>query len=306
MKAIWKGAISFGLVNIPIQLMSAEERPALKFSMIDSRDHSKIKYQRVNAETGKEVVWDDIVKAYEFDDGSYVVVTDEDFEKADPKASKTIDIEQFVEAEELNPMYLEKPYYVSPVKGGEKPYILLRDAMKESGKVAIGRVTIRTRQSMGAILPVGDALVLNLLRYADEIRGTEALNLPEEAKISDKEMDLAISLIEGLTQKWDPEEFRDEYTEALLARIEAKAKLKGKDLPDEEDSEEEPAPGNVVDIMDLLKQSIETKGKKTAPAASAKKGKSASAKSAPRKAKPDEAEDGDEKPAPKTRKRKSS
>ena len=276
MRPIWKGAISFGLVNIPVQLMSAEESPALKFNMIDERDHASIKYQRVNAETGKEVPWENIVKAYEFTDGSYVVVTDEDFEKADPKASKTIEIEQFIEAAELNPMYLEKPYYVTPVKGGEKPYILLRDAMKESGRVAIGRVTIRTKQSMAAILPVGEALVLNLLRYADELRGTGELALPESAKISDKEMDLALSLIDGLTAKWDPEQFTDTYTDALLARIEAKAKLKGKELPDEEPEVTTASPAKVVDIMDLLKQSIEAKGKK-AP------GKAADEETAPAK-----------------------
>lgn len=301
MRPIWKGAISFGLVNIPVQLMSAEESATLKFSMMDVNDHSKIKYQRVNAETGKEVAWEDIVKAYEFEDGSYVVVTDEDFEKADPKTSKAIDIEQFIEASELSPMFLDKPYYVTPIKGGEKPYILLRDAMKESGRIAIGRVTIRTKQSMAAILPVGDALVLNLLRYAEELRGTENLNLPEEAKISDKEMDLALSLIDGLTAEWKPEEFKDEYTGALMARIEAKAKLKGKELPDEEESEEEVTPTNVVDIMDLLKQSIETKGKKTTAKKSAAKktaDKDAAAKS--------NAEETDSEPKKTTRKRKSS
>lgn len=276
MRPIWKGAISFGLVNIPVQLMSAEESPALKFNMLDQRDHASIKYQRVNAETGQEVPWENIVKAYEFADGSYVVVTDEDFKKADPKASKTLDIEQFIDSAELNPMYLEKPYYVTPIKGGEKPYILLRDAMKESGRVAIGRVTIRTRQSMGAILPVGDALVLILLRYADELRGTSELALPESAKVSDKEMDLALSLIEGLTAKWDPDQFTDTYTDALLARIEAKAKLKGRELPDEEPEDTGEPPGKVVDIMELLKQSIETKGKKSP-------GKALSEESAPAK-----------------------
>lgn len=296
MKPIWKGAISFGLVNIPVQLLSAEERTELNFNMIDQRDHARIKYQRINAETGKEVPWENIVKMYEFEDGSYVVVTDEDFEKADPKASKTIEIEQFIEAKELNPMYLEKPYYVAPVKGGEKPYSLLRDAMKESGKVAIGRVTIRTKQSMGAILPVGDALVLNLLRYSDEIRTTETLNLPESEKITDKEMDLAISLIDGLTASWNPEEFQDEYTSALMKRIEAKAKLKGKDLP-EEPEEEEVTPSKVVDIMDLLKKSIETKSRKRSdPADKAAPGdKSKTSKSSGKS---------DEKAAP--RKRKSS
>lgn len=259
MRPVWKGAISFGLVNIPINLISAEDPSELKFHMMDAKDHAKIKYQRVNADTGKEVAWDDIVKAYEFPDGSYVIVTDEDFEKADLKASKTFEIEQFVTTEELNPMYLEKPYYVAPVKGGEKPYILLRDAMKESSKVAIGRLTIRTKQSIGALIPVEDALVLILLRYAEEVRKADGLNIPVDTKIADKEMVLALTLIDALTKPWSPEEFKDEYTSALMARIEAKAKLKGKELP--EDSEVEVTPSNVVDIMDLLKKSVESKGK---------------------------------------------
>lgn len=261
MRPVWKGAISFGLVNIPINLMSAEDPSELKFHMMDVKDHAKIKYQRVNADTGKEVEWDDIVKAYEFPDGSYVIVTDEDFEKADLKASKTFEIEQFITTKELNPMYLEKPYYVAPLKGGEKPYILLHDAMKESGKVAIGRVTIRTKQSLGALLPVEDALVLILLRYAEEVRSAEGIKVPEDAKISDKEMELALTLIDGLTKPWNPEEFKDEYSGALMARIEAKAKLKGKELPEDSEEEEEVTPSNVVDIMDLLKKSVEAKGK---------------------------------------------
>lgn len=270
MKAIWNGTISFGLVSIPIQLFSATKPSKLSFSMMDSNDHAKIEYKRVNADTGKEVAWDDIVKSYEFEDGSFVVVTDEDFEKADPKASKTMEIEQFIDADELNLMLLEKPYFLSPVKGGEKPYALLRDAMEKSNKVAIGRITIRTKQSLGVIFPMDDALVLNLLLYADEIRNTEDLDLPKDVKITKKEMDLAISLIDGLTEKWNHEDFEDEYSNALLERIKAKAKLKGKSLPDDEEPEIEEESSNVVDIMDLLKQSIAAKDKKTSTSKSAK------------------------------------
>lgn len=278
MKAIWNGTISFGLVSIPIQLFSATKPSKLSFSMMDSNDHAKIEYKRVNADTGKEVAWDDIVKSYEFEDGSFVVVTDEDFEKADPKASKTMEIEQFIDADELNLMLLEKPYFLSPVKGGEKPYILLRDAMEKSNKVAIGRITIRTKQSLGVIFPMDDALVLNLLLYADEIRTTEDLDLPKDVKITKKEMDLAISLIDGLTAKWNHEDFEDEYSNALLERIQAKAKLKGKSLPDDEEPEVEEESSNVVDIMDLLKQSIAAKDKKTTtPAKATAKSKSATA-----------------------------
>lgn len=261
MKTVWKGSISFGLVNIPVRLQKAEERPALVFKMIDSRDHARIRYLRMNIETGQEVPWEKIAKAYEFEDGSYVVVTEEDFEKADIKASRTIKIEQFVEESDLNPMYLERPYYITPVSGGEKAYVLLREAMKESGKVAIGRVTLRSRQSMGAIIPVDDALVLNLLRYAEELKGTESLELPEDARVSDQELEMAITLITNLTEEWDPEEFRDEYTQVLLNRIRAKARLQGKNLP-EEKPEENGRETNMVDILELLQQSIDAQTKK--------------------------------------------
>lgn len=261
MKTIWKGSISFGLVNIPVRLKKAEERPALAFKMIDARDHARIRYLRMNVRTGQEVPWEHIAKAYDFEDGSYVVVEEEDIEKADVRASRTIAIEQFIQESDLNPMYLERPYYITPVEGAEKAYVLLREAMKESGKIAIGRVTLRTRQSMGAIIPVEDALVLNLLRYAEELKGTESLELPEDARVSDRELEMAVALINNLTEQWDPEEFEDEYTQLLLRRLNAKARLMGKDLPEEEPPEEAPAT-NLVDFMDLLQQSLEAQTKK--------------------------------------------
>ncbi|MGI6298865.1 MAG: Ku protein [Saccharofermentanales bacterium] len=257
MRAIWAGSISFGLVNIPVSLMGAEEPKELTFSLMDSRDHAKIKYQRINADTGKEVPWSDIVKYYEFPDGTFVTVTDEDFEKADPKAAKAVDIEAFIEASELSPMQLEKPYYIVPAKGGEKAFVLLRDAMLKTGRIGIGKVTIRTRQSLCAIMPCAEGLVLILLRYDAELRGMEALNLPQNVKTTDKEMELAVSLINTLAVEWKPEDYKDEYADALMARIEAKAKAKGQELPVEPSTEREPT--KVIDLMALLKESVETR-----------------------------------------------
>ena len=259
MRSIWKGAISFGLVNIPVSLYSAEERNDLKFSLIDKRDDGKIRYQRINETTGEEVAYENIVKAYEFDDGDYVVMTDEDFEQADVEATKTVDIETFILREELNFMYLEKPYFIAPTKGGEKPYVLLREAMEKTGKIAIARVVIRTKAYLAAIYSSDNILVLNLIRFHDELRSADELKIPDSVKISKKEMDLAESLIEGMTAQWKPEDYEDEYKDAVMKRIEAKAKKKGKEeLPDEEKAEDSGS-GKVVDIMDLLKKSVEAK-----------------------------------------------
>lgn len=259
MRSIWKGAISFGLVNIPVSLYSAEERNDLKFSLIDKRDDGKIRYQRINETTGEEVAYENIVKAYEFDDGDYVVMTDEDFEQADVEATKTVDIETFILREELNFMYLEKPYFIAPTKGGEKPYVLLREAMEKTGKIAIARVVIRTKAYLAAIYSSDNILVLNLIRFHDELRSADELKIPDSVKISKKEMDLADSLIEGMTAQWKPEDYEDEYKDAVMKRIEAKAKKKGKEeLPDEEKAEDSGS-GKVVDIMDLLKKSVEAK-----------------------------------------------
>ena len=260
MRAIWKGSISFGLVNIPVSLMGAEEANELSFSLMDSKDHAKIKYQRINANTGEEVSSSDIVKYFEFSDGSYVIVTDEDFEKADPKAAKAIDIEAFVAADDLSPMFLEKPYYLVPDKAGEKAYVLLRDAMVETGQIAIGRITIRTKQSLCTIIPCADGLALILLRYASELRGMEQLQLPQNIKTNEKELELAVSFINQLSQEWQPEDYKDEYSDALMARIQAKKEAEGKDLPDDE-AVAEPETSKVIDLMALLQQSVESKEK---------------------------------------------
>ncbi|NMB03103.1 MAG: Ku protein [Tissierellia bacterium] len=268
MRPVWKGAISFGLVNIPVDLVSAEQKNDLKFNLIDSRDESRIRYERVNEETGEEVPWDQIVKAFEFSDDNYVIVTDEDFARADVKATKTIDIETFIERSELALKYLDRPYYIQPQKGGEKAYTLLRDALIKTDKIAVSRVVIRTRAYLSAIYPEGDVLVLNLIRFHQELRAVEDLKLPGDIKTSKKELDLAVKLINDMTEGWDPSAYHDEYREALMKRI--KQKAKGKGIKEEVVEEIAPA-DNVVDIMDLLQKSIDKGPAKKAKSKTTKK-----------------------------------
>lgn len=254
MRAVWKGAISFGLVNIPVDLVSAEKSNDLKFNLLDSRDNSRIRYERINEETGEEVPWNQIVKAYEFSEDNYVIVTEEDFEKADIKAMKTIDIETFINREELQLKYFEKPYYIQTKRGGEKAYVLLLDALKKTDKIAIARVVIRTKEYLAAIYPQDDLLILNLIRFDQELKSVEDVKIPENVKVTKKELDLAVKLIEDMTEEWEPTQYKDEYRAALMERITAKAE--GEGLVEDEEEEEEDS-GKVIDIMDLLQKSVE-------------------------------------------------
>ncbi len=259
MRPVWNGAISFGLVNIPVDLISAAKTNDLKFHMMDVRNQGRIRYERVNEETGEEVPWNQIVKAYELSDDNYVLITDEDFEKADVKATKTIDIEAFVEKSDIEMIYYEKPYFIQPRKGGEKAYVLFREALEESGKVAIARVVIRTREYLSAILTEGDALVLDLLRFSQELRSAEDIKLPSDVTVKDKEKELALRLIDDMTEKWEPEKFKDEYRLSLMEMIRKKAEGMEIAVPEEEEEPE----SNVVDIMDLLRKSVDSKKAKT-------------------------------------------
>lgn len=254
MRAVWKGAISFGLVNIPVDLVSAQQSNDLKFNLLDSRNNSRVRYERINEETGEEVPWNQIVKAYEFSEDNYVIVTEEDFEKADIKAMKTIDIETFINREELQLKYFEKPYYIQTKRGGEKAYVLLLDALKKTDKIAIARVVIRTKEYLAAIYPQDDLLILNLIRFDQELKSVEDVKIPENVKVTKKELDLAVKLIEDMTEEWDPTQYKDEYRAALMERITAKAE--GEGLVEDEEEEEEDS-GKVIDIMDLLKKSVE-------------------------------------------------
>jgi len=269
-RALWKGAISFGLIHIPVDLFSAENSNQIDLDMLDKRDFSPIGYKRVNKKNGKEVEWKDIVKGYEFEDNQYVVLSEEDVKRANPEATQTINIMAFIEASEISPLYFEQPYYLTPGKGGDKVYALLRETLKKSKKVAIGQLVIRVKQHLAALIPIGDMIVLNILRYADEIRPMKDYKLPDtkasKNAISSKEVQMAMSLVEGMTEKWNPENFKDTYRDDLMKLIQKRIKSKQTKVLDETEVETTAPTSNIVDIMALLKQSIEAKTGKSAVA----------------------------------------
>jgi len=283
-RALWKGAISFALVHIPVELVSASLDHELDLSMLDRRDFAPIGYKRYNKQTGKEVEWDDIIKGYEYKTDEYVVLSDEDLRQANVKATQTIDIDTFVDAAEVPLTFYEYPYYLLPAKGGEKVYALLRETLRKANKVAIASVVMRTKQHLCALVCVGNAIVLNTLRYADEIRPTDDLDLPPNtmraAGISDKELKMALSLVEGMSEPWEPAQYHDSYREDVLALVKKKIKARQtKTITPPAPEPEEEQDSNVIDLVALLQQSL---GKK-APAAPARKraASSTTRKSAP-------------------------
>ncbi|KAF0813642.1 Non-homologous end joining protein Ku [Andreprevotia sp. IGB-42] len=283
-RAIWSGAISFGLIFIPVSLLSAEEPDELDLTMLDSRDFSPVGFKRYNKRTGKEVAWDRIIKGYEYEPDQFVALSDADFRAANVKATQTIDLLSFVAADDVEPMYFEKPYYLTPAKRGEKVYALLREALRRSGKVAVAQIVIRVKQHLALISPVGDALVLNTVRYGEEIRGTDALKLPgsiEDAGIAEKEVKMAMALIDGMSEDWQPQRYQDRYRHDLLALIDEKSrKHQTHDLtPDDAQEDEAPASAEVIDLMDLLKKSL------SAAPTSAASGRAPAAKESTAKAK---------------------
>ena len=266
-RTLWKGAISFGLVHIPVGVYSAEKRNSFDLTMLDRRTMKPVGFKRYNKETGEDVSWDDIVKGYEYEKERYVVLTEEDFKRANVEATQTVDIVSFVDAGEIPPVYFETPYYLAPDKRGHKGYALLRETLIQSGKVGIANVVIRTRQYVAALMPVKDVIIMNTLRYANELRGTEELDVPSKdlkaVGITPREVDMARRLVEGMSAKWKPEEFRDTYHEDLLALIEKRIQAGQTEVVTAPDAEEEEAPkrGEVVDLMALLKRSVEEKSK---------------------------------------------
>lgn len=262
-RALWKGAISFGLIHIPVDLFSAENSHQLDLDMLDKRDFSPIGYKRVNKVTGKEVEYKDIVKGYEFEDKQYVVLSEEDIKRANPEATQTINILSFIEAAEISPLYFEQPYYLTPSKGGDKVYALLRETLKKSKKIAIAQLVIRVKQHLAALLPIDDMIVLIILRYADEIRAMKDYKLPDakatKNAVSAKEVQMAMSLVEGMTEKWQAENYKDTYRDDIMALIEKRIKSKQTKVLDETEVASPAKSSNIVDIMALLKQSIEAK-----------------------------------------------
>jgi DNA end-binding protein Ku len=269
-RGLWKGAISFGLVNVPVELFSAEKRSSeLDLTMLDKRDLAPVGYKRYNKSTGEDVPWAEVVKGYEYDDGKYVVLSDEDFRRANVEAAKTVDIQAFVDAKDIPPLFFETPYYLSPGKRGEKAYALLRDALRKAGKAGIATVVIRTRQYLAAVFPQEDVLVMNTLRYAGELKAAEDLAIPAaalHAKASAKELDMALRLIDDMSEKWKPDKFKDTYREDLLARIEEKVKAgQTEEITEPEKGRKERAGADVIDLMALLKKSVERKQEREKP-----------------------------------------
>jgi DNA end-binding protein Ku len=258
MRAIWKGSISFGLVNIPIALYPATRREELKFRLLRESDLSPVNYKRVAEKDGKEVSWDEIVKGYEYEKGKYVVLKDEDFERVDLEATQTADIQDFVDQEEIDPMFFYKPYYLEPQKGGDKAYALLRDALGESKKVGIAKVVIKTRQYLAGVKPEDGALVLELMHFAEELADPGKLHLPKKVEVGKREMNMATTLIDSMSSKWNPEKYRDDYREALMEVIEEKVETGGKEI--EKRPKKAPKPTKVIDLVSVLQKSLEQTG----------------------------------------------
>jgi DNA end-binding protein Ku len=263
-RPIWKGNISFGLVNVPITLFSAEQKHELHFKLFYKRNKSGVRYERISEATGEPVPWEEIVKGYEYDSGDFVLLTDEDFKRAAVEATRTIEISDFVPLDAIEYKYFEKPYYVVPGKKAEKGYVLLRETLKRSEKVAVSKVVIRSRQYLSALIPEGNALVLAVLRYFQELRDPAEYAFPtgtlDDYKVSEKELQIAGMLVESMTAEWEPEKYRDEYRDSLMSWIEEKAKAGGA-MPVSPGKEVE-GTGKVVDMMELLKKSVQEVRKK--------------------------------------------
>lgn len=273
-RPVWSGTLSFGLLNIPVSLMSGEKPSAdISFRMLDSRNNAPVKYERVNAETGEEVPWKDIVKAYEYEKGSFVVLEPEDIKSAAPESHDAIDVEGFVDAEAIGPQYFEKPYVLVPQKKAEKGYVLLREALQKTGKIGIARVVIRTRESLCAVIPEGDALLLMMMRYPDELVDVHEYNIPEGARgdyrITPKELEFSEQLIETMSSDWQPDQYKDEFRARLQKVIKERMEENGvvHRKPEAQEAEQGAAT-NVVDFMTLLQQSIANKSRTPAKKAS--------------------------------------
>jgi len=283
-RAFWKGSISFGLVEIPVTLRPALKSDEMSFTLLNRKDFAPVGYKRYDKKTGREVPWDEIVRGYEYEPDEYVVLSDEELRAANAKATQTVEIVEFVDGSEIDPLYFDTPYYVEPQKKGSKSYGLLREALQKSGKVGIANVVLRTRQHVAALLVRGDALVLNLLRYAHEIRPAADLDVPaKSAGASPREVRMAEQLIEGMTATWKPEAFKDEYRDDVMALVKKKIKAhQTHTIVEPETGTEAPARAKeVVDLMPLLKQSLERRHGGKAGPAKARSARAAEAEAAP-------------------------
>ena len=258
MRAIWKGSISFGLVNIPIALYPATRKEDLRFRLLRAKDLSPVNYKRVAEKDGKEVPWDQIVKGYEYEKGKYVVLKDEDFQRVDLEATQTVDIQDFVEQEEIDPVFFYKPYYLEPQKGGDKAYVLLRETLGKTGKVGIAKVVIKTRQYLAGVKAENNVLVLELMHFAEELADPDKLHLPKKIEPGKREVDMATALVNSMSSKWDPKKYRDDYRDALMEVIEEKVEAGGKEL-EEKPKKKAPPSTKVIDLVAVLQESLNQK-----------------------------------------------
>jgi len=270
---MWKGSLAFGLVNIPIELYSATRDHRPKFRLLHAKDEAPVKYERVCQSEGKPVAWEDLVKGYEYEKGQFVVLTKDDFKTAALEKTKTIDILDFVDPKEIDERYFETPYYLLPSKGADRAYALLREAIRESGRIGIAKIILRDAQHLAAVESIGDAIVLTMMRFADELADLADFRFPKAEGIRQPEMKMALQLIDSLASTWDPKKYTDEYKENLMRVIQAKLKGRKPRLQERETAQS----ADVVDLMSRLRASLEGKGAASgrAPAAKGKK-KSAS------------------------------
>jgi DNA end-binding protein Ku len=253
-RAIWKGSLAFGLVNVPVELHTAVRDSRPRFRMLHRQDESPIEYQRVCRRDGKPVAWEDLVKGYEYEKGRYVVLTKDDFETAALEKSRTIEILEFVDGEDIDDRFFEQPYYLAPAKGAERAYAVLRESLRKSGQIGVTRFIMRETQHMAALEVAEDALVLTMMRFAEELVDTAPLNLPATSQVHDKELRMAMQLVDSFTGKWEPEKYHDEYRANLMRVIEAK--IKGK-KPELEAEPSGPGRAEVVDLMERLRKSLQ-------------------------------------------------
>lgn len=287
-RSIWKGAISFGLVHIPVSLVSATSQQGIDFDWLDKRSMDPVGYKRINKVTGKEIERENIVKGVQYEKGRYVVISEEEIRAAHPKATQTVDIIAFLDVGQVPSLYIDTPYYLTPERRGEKVYALLRETLVSTGKVALAQVVMRTKQHLALVMPVEDALVLNTLRWGNEVRGVDALDLPEEARsaeLAKRELDMARRLVEDMSEDWDPNQHSDTFQEKIMALVEEKARA-GRIETVGEVEEGESRSAEIIDLTDLLKRSLGASGKKPAAkprATAAKSTAKTNRKSAPKK-----------------------
>jgi DNA end-binding protein Ku len=261
-RALWKGSISFGLVNIPIELHTAVRDHRPRFRMLHAKDRSPVRFERVCIRDGRPVAWEDLVKGYEYAKGRFVVLTKEDFQAAALEKTRTVDIIDFVKSQDIDDRYFETPYYLVPAKGGERAYALLREAIRAADRVGIATFILRDAQHLAAVEVIGDALVLTVMRFADELVDTANLSFPAAGNIRKQELDMAKALVHNLASEWDPDKYTDKYRENLLRIIQGKVKGKAVEL----EPTTEPPRGEVVDLMERLRRSLEKSSPRSAAA----------------------------------------